>query len=266
MCSSPEDPFYSARRRLARAKKHAADLEIAGTSFINSEPYVRAIDLDVNSVTKLHKIKLTKPFPEDVADIATDAFDNLRSVLEQTAYGAAIAGGNRTPNFAYFPFSDTAEHWENRANGLCKDVPSDVVAVFRRFEPYECGNKALWGLNELRNVNQHALLAPLGTASTQIVMGHPFIIKAPADGTISFNLPMWTPATWDRCKNEMIIFREDPGGQLEYDFKLAPFIAFGDVAVFCGEPVLGVFNHLAGVVESILMASEAECRRLGLIT
>jgi hypothetical protein len=245
MCSSPDNPFYSATRRLARAKKHAADLEVTGTSFINSEPYVRAVDLDFNGVTKLHKVKLIKPFPEELADIATDAFDNLRSVLDQTAYGAAIAGGNPAPNFAYFPFSSTAEKWENRANGLCKDVPSDVVAVFRRFEPYECGNKALWGLNELRNVNQHALLAPLGTASVEIA-GARLVMKAPADGAIACNLPMWTPATWDSCKNEMVIFREDPGGHLDYDFKLAPFIAFGDVAVFASEPVLGVFNHLDG--------------------
>ena len=140
MCSSPHDPFYSAKRRLARAKKHAADLEIAGISFVNSEPYVRTIDLDSNGITKLHKVKLIKPFPEELSDIATDSFDNLRSVLDQIAYGAAIADGNPAPNFAYFPFSDTAENWENRAKGLCKDVPSDVVAVFRRFEPYEYGN------------------------------------------------------------------------------------------------------------------------------
>jgi hypothetical protein len=209
MATSQDDPFYSAKRRLSRGKKHARDLESASAAFINSQPYVRVIEPEANGITKLHKVKLIKPFPEELADIATDAFYNLRSVLDQIAYAAAVASGNPSPGFAYFPFSDTAEHWEDRAKGLCKDVPSDVTALFRAFKPYKDGNNALWALNELRNVNQHAILVPLGAASTQVTSSG-LVMRAPKDGAISFNLPMWTPATWDSCKNEMIIFREDP--------------------------------------------------------
>jgi len=261
--TSQDDHFYSAKRRLSRAKKHARDLESAGIAFINSDPYRRVVELDVNGITKLHKIRLTKPFPEELSDFATDAFDNLRSVLDHTAYASAVVKGISSPEYACFPFSNTAENWENRAKGLCKDIPSEIAALFRSFKPYKGGNDPLWGLNELRNVNQHAILSPLGTASVQVTFDK-FFMQAPKDGSISFNLPMWNPITWDSCKNEMVIFREDPGGHLDYDFKLTPFIAFGDVPIFKGEPVLGVFSHLAREVESVLLATEAECRRIGL--
>jgi hypothetical protein len=267
MTTSNTDPFYSAKRRLARAKKHAADFESVSDAFIKSKPYVIAVDLDSDGVTKLHKIKLVKPFPEDtLSDIATDAFDNLRSVLDQTVYAASLASGNTPGEFTSFIITETAKYWEDRAKGgLSQIIPSDIFALFRGFKPYKGGNDLLWGLNKLRNVNQHALLAPLGTSSIQVT-GAPIVMQAPPDGSISMmNLPLWSPFTWDRCKNEMIIFRESPGGHLSYDFELSPTVSFGQVAVFYGEPVLGAFNRVAGIVESILMATEAECRRLGFV-
>jgi hypothetical protein len=227
MTDSRADPFSSAKRRLARAKKHASELETASIRFVKSNPYVRVVELDGNGATKLHKLKLTKPIPEDLSDIATDAFDNLRSVLDQTVYAAYVADGKTPPKFTNFPFSDTEEHWEDRARGsLSQNVPSEIVALFRGFKPYKTGNVSLWGLNELRNVNQHALLAPLGHSSIRVTPAGPFIMRAPANGSISFNPPLWTPSTWDSCKNEMVIFREDPGGHLDYNLEFSPFIAF----------------------------------------
>jgi hypothetical protein len=266
MSASNDDPFYSAKRRLARAKKHAIDLDATYVAFINSDPYVRAIELDADGITKLHKIKLANPFPEELSDIASDAFDNLRSVLDQIAYGAGFANIKAPPQFATFPFSNNAKNWQDRADGMAKDVPSDIRTLFGAYEPYPRGKgEPLWALNELRNVNQHAMLAPLGAASVQLI-GPSFFMKAPANGSISFNLPMWTPSTWDNCKNEMVIFREEPGGQLDYDFKLSPFIAFGNVVHFANEPVMGAFNYLFGMINEILARTEEKCRRLGLIT
>jgi hypothetical protein len=263
---STVDPFYSPKRRLARAKKHASELETASIGFLKGNPYVSVVELDDNGVTKLHKLKLTKPIPEDLSDIATDALDNLRSVLDQTIHAVFLANGKTPPKFTNFPFSDTAKNWEDRTKGsLSQDFPSEIVAVFRGFKPYEAGNVPLWGLNELRNANQHALLAPLGHSSIRVTSTGPFMMKAPANGSISFNPPIWNPITWDSTKNEMVIFREDPGGQLDYNLEFSLFIAFGCVPVFSGEPVIGVFDHLARQVEGLLMATEAECRRIGII-
>ena len=242
-----------------------ADLESASAAFINSNPYARVVELDVDGATQLHKIKLTQPFPEDISDIASDALDNLRSVLDHAAYGAAVAGGKTTPEYAYFPFSNSAENLANRAKGLCKDIPSDVTALFCRLKPYKGGNNALWALNYVRGANQHALLTPVGSANTTVKIGA-FRMVASASGSAIFNPPMWNPSTWDSKKNEMIIARLDPGSTLNYNFEFTPFIAFGDVEVFANEPVIGVLNHLVREVEDILLGTEAECRRLGFIT
>ncbi len=64
----------------------------------------------------------------------------------------------------------------------------------------------------------------------------------------------------------MIIAEIDPGGEFNYNFEFTPFIAFGDVPVFHGEPVLGVFSHLANEIAGLGEAVENECRRLGFIS
>jgi hypothetical protein len=260
-----DDPFYSPKRRLLRAKKHVAELDAASAVFLNSEPYRRIVEPDIDGVAQLHKIKLAAPFPEELSDLVEDALDSLRAVLDHTAYCAAVASGKGSPEYAFFPFSNTAENWENRANGLCKDVPGDIVALFRSFKPYKGGNDPLWALNEIRNSSQHAILVPVGHASFR-VFSKILSMKAPEHGSVSFDPPIWTPGTWDGAKNEMVIFRADPGTELDYDIEFSPSISFGDVPVFANEPVLTVLNYLARMVESVLLATEAECRRLGLIT
>ena len=264
MATSQSDPFYSAKRRLGRAKKHILDLKEAMSAFMDSHPYTVVVEPDTDGVTKLHKVKLVKPFPEDMSDIACDALDSMRSSLDHAAYGAAVAGGVASPQYAYFPFSNSPEKWADRAKGLCKDIHADITALFCSFKPYKGGNDPLWALNDIRGSNQHALLAPLGTASVHVSLKEMTMV-APKDGSVTFTAPLWTPSSWDSSKNEMILAKVDPGGTLKYQFELTPFIAFGDVPCFAGEPVGGVLKHLFGVVQSILMATEAECRRLGFV-
>ena len=70
---------------------------------------------------------------------------------------------------------------------------------------------------------------------------------------------------WDGAKQEMIFAKSGPGGEFEYDMEFAFYIAFGDVPVFAGQPVATVLHHLAGEVAGILTATEAECRRIGIL-
>ena len=82
-----------------------------------------------------------------------------------------------------------------------------------------------------------------------------------------FNPPVWTPQTWDRSKNEMIIAKIEPGGECNLNFKFTPFIAFGEVPVFQGKPVLGVFGHLVNEIAGLGVAvEEVDCRRLGFLS
>ena len=64
----------------------------------------------------------------------------------------------------------------------------------------------------------------------------------------------------------MIIAKIEPGGECNLNFEFTPFIAFGEVPVFQGEPVLEVFGHLVNEIAGLGVAVEDECRRLGFLS
>lgn len=97
------DPFYSPKRRIARAKKHIRDLEGEIKAFLDSKPYARVIEPDAEGTGELHKIKFTKALSECLSDTAVDAVDNLRSALDQAGYAVAVASGRPNAKSSYSP-------------------------------------------------------------------------------------------------------------------------------------------------------------------
>jgi hypothetical protein len=263
MISPTNDPFYSPKRRVANAQRHLRNMHVQCAAFFQSGPYARVIETDVDGTTQLHKIKLVKELPDEIGDIAADAVDNLRSALDQTGYAAALVSGNQRLKHTAFPFGNTPEDVERHIAGWGKDIPSDVSAFFRSFEPYQGGKGGLWALNQLCISNKHTIIIPVGSATASMTFTKPSILKASKDGKSTLNLPFWTPSTWDKTKNEMILARVEQGGTFDADFQLGGDVAFGDVPVFADQSAIGTLEALAGIVESVIAGTEAECRRLG---
>jgi hypothetical protein len=82
-------------------------------------------------------------------------------------------------------------------------------------------------------------------------------------GTGYFRMP--DPHFWDRAKNEMILIELGPGATYKYDFQFQFFIAFRDIEFVDGQPIITVLRQFGGTVERVMMAMEAETRRLGFI-
>ncbi len=82
--------------------------------------------------------------------------------------------------------------------------------------------------------------------------------------TCFFSMP--NPHFWDKAKNEMELFTVGPpAGDFKYEFDFTLFVAFNEIQVVEGEPVLGILGKLGSKVESILVGIEAEARRLGYV-
>ena len=75
-----------------------------------------------------------------------------------------------------------------------------------------------------------------------------------------FRMPL--KHVWDRAKQEMELITIGPDATGKHDFTFTLFIAFNEIPIVDGQPVDRVLNELARVVERILLALEAETRRL----
>ena len=96
--------FDSPKRTLERAKHHIADLERQIETLVHDDSRAYVIEKDADGVTNIHKIRFTRWLPDDASSILFDIATNLRAVLDQTAYAAALASGKTSPKNTLFPF------------------------------------------------------------------------------------------------------------------------------------------------------------------
>ena len=249
------DPFYSSKYSITRAKHHISDFERQIVEFDNTNPYIFIIDTDADTSEQIHKVKLVKPMPDALPAIASDTVHNLRSALDQTIYALKLISGNTANESTLFPFADNAANFQNTVKGRCKQLPKEIVALICAFQPYKGGNNLLWALNKLSNTNKHAIVRPV-----ILTTGNINITGGVITGGLIFN-----SRVWDRTKNEIEVFRQPKGGTLSSNVNVTVHIAMCDVEFVDGKPAIAVLNALVRIVESIVLALEAESRRIGLL-
>jgi len=252
--------LQSARNKLARANKHIADLDREVMTFLNTNPYAIVQEPDAqgrpNHVT--HKIKLVRDLPPDLPEIVGDAAVNLRAALDRAGFEIAVAAGKTNPRNTYFPIYQSEIEFEKSARGLCKDIPDEIFAFIRELKPYKGANDFLYALNRIAVADKHTIVTAMSASAIQTA--------GKFSSTGFFECPQ--RAIWDREKREFIIgtFAQTvQDSTFEYQFDFFSFVAFGDVEVVSGKPVVPVFNKIAGIVEGILGGLEAESKRLGIM-
>jgi hypothetical protein len=234
-----------------------APLSSKGRPFFKRAPYARVVEPDPNGVNQLHKIRLTRQIPAKMTSVAVEAIENLRSALDQAGYITAVRSGLVEPKGAYFPIADSAAQLETDVIGRrrCKDLPPDILTLFRSFKPYKGGNEPIWALNRLCNHSKHRIL------SAAMHCDH---FRSIAPTYLSGNAAIPMPA-WDHEKNEMIFGAVSPGGDFKYDFEFSFYLTFSEVPELVGIPALPMLDATIHEVDGILAATEKEARRLGLI-
>jgi hypothetical protein len=253
--ASMADVFGSSKHKLNRAKEHFADVQIEIQNFLHINPYERVAEAHPEKADHIvHKIKLTQSLPPAIANITADMVQNLRNALDNAGYAIATAYGKIAPLNTAFPFARSVTDMP-KSIGRSKDLPPEIQSLFFGFQPYLGGDDLLWALNEICVADKHKMVLPVGTGALRR--------SAAVKGTGFFSMP--NPHRWDRSKNEMVLLTLGPEAEYDYDFDFHLFVAFNDIQVVDGQPVLGILNELGRKVESILVAIEAEARRLGFV-
>lgn len=252
------DPFRNPKRRLARVKQHINQLErhinrVFGPGLLKLEKTIEYIGVHKAMIVKFRQVR---DVPDELGDTAVEAFDAIRSALDQACSASAVSLGVAQPK-TYFPFADTEELLANVIKGRCKDIHPDVVDLLRSFQPYEGGNKLLWALNQVRRSNQHHVLAEVGVGSNAIELRS---VEVDRTGPFGFAIRM---PQWDRERREIHVIHADPATEFRaLDIGVKFYAALGDAGILTGEPVIPVLNQLTREAERIVMAIEAETLRI----
>ena len=71
---------------------------------------------------------------------------------------------------------------------------------------------------------------------------------------------------WNSERNEIVFATTGLDTKFQYDLNISFFVAFGDVDEIGGEPAIPLLNAIASEVNRIVLAVEAEAKRIGLCT
>jgi hypothetical protein len=245
------DPFRSSRLKIDRAKHHIDEIDARLIRFETEDPYVVVIEEDAEPGYEVHKLRLRERSPCDAISVMVgDAINNLRAALDHAVCACAIATGNSAPKFrtCSFPFGKDLATFNSAVMG-CTSVPEEIRTCLRSFQAYETGYRALWTLNQMCNWDKHALIR-----ATIIGFGDDRILLR--SGTIE---PPKNPF-WDNPKEEVELFRTNSNPQ--YDLRFTLEIAFDGPGLLAGKRIVPALNAFLDPVERVLMALEAETRRL----
>jgi hypothetical protein len=248
-------PFDSARRKVARAKEHIATLEGEVSAFFRAKPYSRVAEPDPKQPhLQIHKLRFTGDLPDQFSTMTSDALHNLRDALDNAGYALAVASGKTSPLNAAFPFGGSRDDFKKKGLGRCKDIPEAFCRIFEAYGPYKGGNDFLWVLSKLAVIDKHKLLTVALNSQLGNVNGEGPIHHIPIN-----------PA-WDAATREIEIFTGIVGHDPKIKIEIGLFLAFDDVPVVTGEPVLRLLDYFAEIVEDILSRLDAEARRIGIFT
>ncbi len=231
-------------------------------NFVNSKPWTYFIDKESQPGQDIYKTRFTEPLPNMLPCILFDAVNNLRAVLDQSGYASALARRQKpAPKNTAFPFGDDPAGLDNAVFGykVCKDCPPEITALFLSFCPYKGGNDPLWALNKLCNTQKHCTLVPFAIANASAT----FYSEIDHGGSISYVTSPLSTYGWNAAKREMTLMSMPPGKQADIRGSFSFSVAIDGVETVGGKATSIVLDAMSRIVESVLVATEAECRSLG---
>jgi hypothetical protein len=191
--------FDSARQKIQRAKQHAVEFSSMEQNYLKQACSGIVTEVETNGGEQVVKLKFSKPVPIEIPSVVSDAANNLRDSLDHIGYAAAQAakkGSN--PKHTTFPFAASAAQLENSINGRAKDIPADILTLFRNLRPYKGGDEQLYALNTIANANKHQMLRPMAVSTGTFNLSL---------GKVSGGMVGIPQFAWRPDKNEIILFR-----------------------------------------------------------
>lgn len=108
------DRLAGVEEKIERSKKHIQDLDVAIKAFLKTDPYAVGAKRDPETRRPIYYLTSVQAVPAEVALIAGDIIQNLRSALDHLAYQLVLVGTGKPGPFphVYFPIFNSATKYE----------------------------------------------------------------------------------------------------------------------------------------------------------
>ena len=159
------EAFHGSHLKVQRANKHIADIHQMLLAFADSDFYSARIEHNSERRTNFLRFDVdTSRFPvEDISLTIGDAVQNLRSALDHMWYETIIACGGKPTFWTNFPIRNAGDSLANSLNEALKkkQITIEIIELMMGIKPYQGGNTAIWGLDQLSDADKHQMLVPV---------------------------------------------------------------------------------------------------------
>ncbi len=142
-----------------RAKEHFAEFETRLTLFREERKDIVSAKRDSESGDVTYYVTSVPEVPCELRIVAGDALQSLRSSLDHLVWHLIEAAGNTpNPGVSGFPISDSPEKYESEKGRKIEGMRDSAKNRIDFACPYKGGNRELWQLHKLNNIDKHRLL------------------------------------------------------------------------------------------------------------
>lgn len=224
------------------ASRHIDEFHTVLRAFIDCNPYV--VDTKRNPETRrlIYYIVRATPVPDELALIAGDVLQNLRTALDYLACSLVPAAG--ITKETAFPIFDDAAKYNSGSSGKVKGMRREAIDLIDSIKPYKGGDDVLWRLHRLNNVDKHRLLFTVGAAFRSVDLGPSLrnLLQREWSKTSDLKLPDFPLelAPTDRLfplKAGDELFIDLPDAEVAKNMKFTFDVAINEPGVCEGEPL-----------------------------
>jgi hypothetical protein len=260
--------FPGVRIKVERAKHHFGDLQARYERFQDTKPYPAVRYDEPHTGDLIYRVKVSEQPPLPWSAIIGDCVHNLRSALDLLVCEMVRARGKRVTDDTGFPIFKSADVFESDHARKVQGVPKVAVDLIKEAEPYQGANNPFWRLHKLDIADKHKLLVPVGMAHehttntytlADVLDAYPDattinLSEIPSSTGIGIAAPKLTFPLEDDAEIHRIpaTLREDPIAQMNMNPEFEFEVAFGEVEVVKGQPLMPTLLQFIQFVERFI--------------
>jgi hypothetical protein len=259
--------FAGVRIKVERAKHHFRDLQSRYEGFQEAKPYRVVVDDEADTGDLVHRVEVSDQPPLFWSAIAGDCVHNLRSSLDLLVCEMVRAEGERVTDQTGFPIFKSANAFKSGHHAKVKGTPKAAVDLIKKAEPYQGADNPFWRLHQLDIADKHILLVPVGVVHqrtiskydlNQLFAAMPGVRKFTMADVAEEAIGIITPSQVFPLKDDAEIrriparLRDHPVAQLYMDPEFVFGVAFGEVEVVEGQPLIPTLDQMIQFVEGFI--------------
>ena len=247
------DPLEGPKLKIERANAHIIELRPLVQIFCEGQPYTSRLEVEPDGQRAL-KVKFDpSPIPGMIPVIVGETLFQLRSALDHLVCALAIHNGAKKVRNVYFPTGMSKDHFESQAKKKIHRLSLDARAMVSALEPYN-GGKGHWlrVVHTINLVDKHQALIPTAAAIYQTNASLSF---KPGIGRNIISAPKVVLL----FEKEITVMKLPASTtEIQGNLNVSIDIAFGDVGVVKGEPVLPSLKQFSELTNGIVRTFEKQ--------